>query len=158
MCCCNGLRRLVSKTPSATTIPCVHTRNSRPAQSPRQASLTISVSTISRSGRSTVAHTPPRTGSTSSFKTVACPNAISLPLLLASCAGEGGDSATEQTAVTPTITKAASPRSDLQGESSRGQGEGSGDEETGAEPQQERARSKLQRAKKGECPYLEPDS
>lgn len=87
-----------------------------------------------------------------------CLAALSLPLLLANCAGEASDSAADRPTVTQTITKAGSPPSESQGDASQEQNEGSGDEDKGAEPQKQRARPKPQRVKKGECPYLEPNS
>lgn len=82
-----------------------------------------------------------------------CLAALSLSLLLASCAGEASDSAADRPTVTQTITKAGPPPSE-----SQGKGNGSGDEEMDAEPQEERAWPKPQRVKKGECPYLERNS
>lgn len=87
-----------------------------------------------------------------------CLAALSLSLLLASCAGEVSDSAADRPTVTQTITKAGPPPSDVQNDGAGEENDASGDADERTEPQRERARPKPQRVKKGECPYLESNS
>lgn len=87
-----------------------------------------------------------------------CLAALSLSLLLASCAGEDSDSAADRPTVTQTITKSGPPPSDAQNDGAGEGNDASGDADERTKPQGDRATPKPQRVKRGECPYLESNS